>query len=376
MLTPARTPLIAAATDGAGMPVAPRWWQRLLRRSAPATLPGQALAERLDEAGRTWSTHLGTAQAQMREATDQLLGGFTEILQQLDAIVAPVGADPHGASIDERAQVLERCDAQLRGLIQNFQGFVQSREQILGSVRELAGASTNLGGMAEDVAQLARQTNLLSLNAAIEAARAGPSGRGFAVVAAEVRRLSVESGNTGQRIGDTVNDFGERMRHTIRQAESRSAEDNAVINDSQATISTVVEQVDGAVSQLNQRALELSARGQAVRAQVEQLMVAFQFHDRVHQIVDQVNASIGAAVRRLQQALAEGRPPSADEWQALLSAGYTTDEQRAIGAAAPSMAGGTAGGMAGASLAGSGARPSAASTPTPAVQASTETTFF
>lgn len=353
MLTAASKPLASTSPDGPGTPPAPRWWQRLLRRTPAPAATAQALADRLDEAGRTWSTHLGTAQAQMREATDQLLTGFTQILQELDAIVAPAGGAGASANgLDERALVLERCDAQLRGLIANFQGFVQSREQMIGSVRELAGASSSLGGMAEDVAQLARQTNLLSLNAAIEAARAGPSGRGFAVVAAEVRRLSVESGNTGQRIGETVNDFGERMRHTIRQAESRSNEDQAVITGSQATISAVVEQVDGAVTQLNQRAAELSARGQAVRAQVEQLMVAFQFHDRVHQIVDQVNASIASAVGRLQQSLAEGRTPSADEWQLLLSAGYTTAEQRAV----------TPGSPAGQAAA--------------APQASTETTFF
>ena len=45
---------------------------------------------------------------------------------------------------------------ELRGLVQNFQGFVQSRDQIMGSVRELAGASTSLHEMAEDVGKLAR----------------------------------------------------------------------------------------------------------------------------------------------------------------------------------------------------------------------------
>ena len=75
---------------------------------------------------------------------------------------------------------------------------------------------------------------------------------------------------------------------------------------------------------------ELSARGEAVRAQVEQLMIAFQFQDRVHQIMDQVTASIASGVDRMCQALVSGQAPTADEWQALLSAGYTTDEQRAI----------------------------------------------
>ena len=302
------------------------------RSESPAQTTASQMADRLDEAARTWTTHLGTAQAQMREATDQLLQGFLQILEQLDAIIdpdrsssrVPVSAD----ALDQRAQILADCDARLRGLLENFHSFVQSRDEVMQSVRSLAGASASLGDMAEDVAKLARQTNLLSLNAAIEAARAGPSGRGFAVVATEVRRLSTESGDTGKRIGAQVSQFGQCMRAALNQAAEHTEHDAGVIRESEQTITQVVEQVDSAVAQLNARAQELSARGEAVRAQVEQLMVAFQFQDRVHQIMDQVNQSIASAVACLQLSLLEGRAPDAAAWTELLSAGYTTDEQR------------------------------------------------
>ena len=297
-------------------------------RDAPVALDFSA---RLDEAARTWTAHLGTAQGQMRDATEQLLQGFAQILGELDEITQPGQSSAGAGALDQRAAVLENCETQLRGLLENFHSFVQSREEVMQSVRSLSGASSHLRDMAEDVAKLARQTNLLSLNAAIEAARAGASGRGFAVVAAEVRRLSTESGDTGKRIGDQVNDFGSRMHEALTRAAQHTERDAGVIHDSERTINEVVEQVDGAVSALNQRAAELAARGEAVRAQVEQLMVAFQFQDRVHQIMDQVAASIAQGVARLQQALLAGAAPGAEEWTALLSAGYTTDEQRAVG---------------------------------------------
>jgi methyl-accepting chemotaxis protein len=320
--------------------LSPSRWRAHASRDSNAMTPGSVLAARLHEAATIWTRHLGTAQAQMRDATDQLLQGFAQILQELDAIVEPdrQSGAADAAGLDRRSAMLTQCEDRLRGLIDNFHGFVQSRDEVMGSVRSLSDASSGLRDMAEDVAKLARQTNLLSLNAAIEAARAGPSGRGFAVVAAEVRRLSGESGDTGQRITERVNEFGSRMQAALKQAEQRTAQDAQVIRASETTVGEVVGQVDAAVGQLNARALELSARGQAVRAQVEQLMVAFQFQDRVHQILDQVTASITRGCAQLAQAAAGGNLPSAEAWQALVSEGYTTDEQRAVhaGAAAAS----------------------------------------
>ncbi|MGE4052356.1 MAG: methyl-accepting chemotaxis protein [Piscinibacter sp.] len=309
--------------------------------AAPAGSPTDGYADRLDEAAVLWNTHIGTAQAQMREATSSLLEGFSAILAELDLIITPPDEGrPTVAGLDQRASVLAQCEQRLHGLLSSLQASMRSREQVLGSVRELSGASASLGGMAEDVGKLARQTNLLSINAAIEAARAGESGRGFAVVAAEVRRLSAESGDTGKRIADQVQRFGQHMGETLSRADEHAQRDSAGILQSEETIREVIADVDAAVAQLHERAAHLRSRGEAVRAQVEQLMIAFQFQDRVNQILDQVSASITTAAQRLRRAFDEGRAPEADEWQALLSAGYTTDEQRAVGThgAAPAPA--------------------------------------
>lgn len=290
-----------------------------------------------------WTAHVGTAQKQMRDATEQLLGGFAQILEELDRIVDPDGPvrgkRASAESLDAGAAVLAQCETRLRGLLDAFHGFVQSRQEVMGAVQSLSEASTRLGGMAGDVGALARHINLLSLNAAIEAARAGPAGRGFTVVAAEVRRLSIESGETGKRIGDEVNGFRRSMTEAIGRAAEHTRRDASVIASSEETINAVVNDVDGAVTRLRQRAVELGARGEAVRTQVQQLMVAFQFQDRVHQILDQVSASILAGVARLQAAILDDDPPTADEWRELLSAGYTTEEQRLVAEQGATVAG-------------------------------------
>jgi len=289
--------------------------------------------ERLDEASALWCAHVGTAQAQLGEATGQLLGGFAQILSELDQIIlAPeTNANAAGASgqadLDARAALLTQCENRLLGLLNCLEAFAQSRDEVLHSVRTLSQESGRLREMAEDVDKLARHTNLLSLNAAIEAARAGELGRGFAVVAGEVRRLSTESGETGRRIGNQVQDFGSRMQSVLQQADEQAARGADSIKASEQTIREVVADVDGTVSHLHEQASELRARGEVVRTQVQQLMQAFQFQDRVHQILEQVKQSIGGAMANLLENLAQGRVPDAQEWAALLSSGYTTAEQ-------------------------------------------------
>ncbi len=330
------------------------WWQRWRRSATEAPLDAQALGTvslRLNEAAQHWTAHVGMAQQQMHAATAQLLDGFNQILSELDHLVLQPEQAGNSDDITARTNMLTLCETRLLGLLQTLDGFVQSRDAVLGSVRALSNASGSLGDMAEDVGKLARQTNLLSINAAIEAARAGESGRGFAVVASEVRRLSNESGETGQRISSQVQHFSAQMQTALTQADEQAVRGSSAVAASEQTIRAVVADVDGAVAQLHDRAVELRQRGEVVKAQVQQLMLAFQFQDRVHQILDQVNGSIADAMGRLQAALAEGRVPDAAEWAALLSAGYTTAEQR-------NLVQGSAG------------------TAAPAAASSTETTFF
>ncbi|MBQ1913873.1 MAG: methyl-accepting chemotaxis protein [Selenomonadaceae bacterium] len=90
-------------------------------------------------------------------------------------------------------------------------------------VETLGGRSKEIGKIVETISALAEQTNLLALNAAIEAARAGEAGRGFAVVADEVRKLAEQSGEAAQNISSIIggiqNDTLQAMQAMARGGE-------------------------------------------------------------------------------------------------------------------------------------------------------------
>lgn len=285
----------------------------------PASVQPAVPVQLMDDATRLWRLHIQNVQGQMRGSMDEMLNGFTSILQQLDEITQ----DDKHSNGNQRAAMLAQCEADLRSLVRKSQTMAKSGDQVLATMKSLESVSSGLTSMAEEVGVLARQTNLLSLNATIEAARAGDAGRGFAVVAAEVRRLSTASGDTGRRISEQVGSFGKQVHATIEQATRNVNSEQAAIRESEATIGGVIERVESSVEALNARAQDLAGRSEVVRQQVERLLVAFQFHDRVHQILDQIIRTMESASERLKA----GAPPDKAEWEDLLKAGYTTAEQ-------------------------------------------------
>ncbi len=133
-------------------------------------------------------------------------------------------------------------------------------EQLAGRVHELGVHSTKIGAIIETIDDIAAQTNLLALNAAIEAARAGEAGRGFAVVADEVRKLAVRSAEATQEVTDMVR-LIQRGSADAVTAMREAADDVGAATD-------VVQQAGAAFEEIARDTQELSAQVNAIQVTV------------------------------------------------------------------------------------------------------------
>src|SRR6185437_4719368 len=105
---------------------------------------------------------------------------------------------------------------------ESISGIRRQVDQIVSHMLELGKKSQQIGSVLDIVSELAEQTNILSINATIEAAGAGETGRRFAVVAEEIRKLSDRVGASAKEIRGLIEDVRSAVNTTVMATETGS----------------------------------------------------------------------------------------------------------------------------------------------------------
>jgi len=282
-----------------------------------------------------WNRHLETARNQTEEALNALTLRFAALVERLETTLATSRqASGQGGGHEGAGAVFNRSEQSLTKVVGVLRTTQQGRMAILDEIRTLTHYTEELKGMATEVAAIAGQTNLLALNAAIEAARAGEAGRGFAVVADEVRKLSTLSSNTGQNMTEKVTVINDAIAKAFRVAEQSAANDGEVLGQSEESIRLVMRDFTGMVDGLSRATGIMQEEGVGIRQEIEDMLVALQFQDRTSQMLAQVQGNLTDLEKtvRVQQAASENgqrvAPIDVRAWLDKMEKSYAMLEQR------------------------------------------------
>lgn len=160
------------------------------------------------------------AQRQAKEAdvSNHMMTGFAE---KVDGICA--GTDDMGNTIDKATTAVEQGRIIVDELNRKSGTTVSITKILVKNINDVQERSSAIEGFIDTINSIAKQTNLLSLNASIEAARAGENGRGFMVVAEQIRKLADESMQAGKNIKKIVESIlatTEKTTESAREAET------------------------------------------------------------------------------------------------------------------------------------------------------------
>lgn len=287
----------------------------LAQQVAAGNLSGIRTAVRRDEVGQLLGA-LQTMRDQLRELIEQIGGSATQIaaaaeqlsavseqtragvreqseessqtacaMQQMVANVQQVAGDAEQASqaAQQAEQQTSDGDRQVRQVVEQIERLACEVAHTGQTVIQVQSESQRIGSVLDVIKSVAEQTNLLALNAAIEAARAGEQGRGFAVVADEVRALARRTQDSTSEIEALIASLQNRVQQAVAQTEaSQSLSKDAVnsvelagqsltrINQSVALIEQMNHQIASAAEQQSAVAMEINRSLDNVRGIGEQ----------------------------------------------------------------------------------------------------------
>jgi methyl-accepting chemotaxis protein len=297
---------------------------RVLARQVEGTANGVSeasdqLAASAQEAGQATQEIAGTSQEMAKSSEDQTQGveQTSEAMGQLSSAIEQIakGSQDQASTVDQAATIVNQVSAAISEVAASAQAAaegsataneaatlgldrVNKTVEGMGKIKTAVAAASlqvaDLGAQSEEIGKIvvviddiAAQTNLLALNAAIEAARAGEQGRGFAVVADEVRGLAERVTDATKEIAGLIDNVQKGVTESVKAIDEGTREVETGVELAEESGKSLNE-IMGSVGTVGQRIEEISASAEQVSASSDEMVKTI---DTVSAVAEQTSAA-------------------------------------------------------------------------------------